>query len=92
MRFCVILDGLECCFGVVWCVLGVLGCFHGPELVRNISQNVSEEISIFLQSTDFETFYCSMIGFIVHSFPDIESEALNHFLTLSSATLSGNTV
>ena len=58
------------------------------ELVRNISQNVSEEISNFLQSTDFETFYCSVIGFIVHCFPDMESEALNHFLTLSFTFVS----
>ena len=58
------------------------------ELVRNISQNVSEEINNFLQSTDFETFYCSVIGFIVHCFPDMESEALNHFLTLSFTFVS----
>ena len=58
------------------------------ELVYNISQNVSEEISIFLQSTDFETFYCSLIGFIVHCFPDMDNEALNHFLTLSFTFVS----
>ena len=43
---------------------------------------------LLLTVPDFETFYCSVIGFIVHCFPDMEGEALNHFLTLSFTFVS----
>ena len=35
------------------------------DLINSISHSGCEEISTFLRSIDFETFYCSIIGSIV---------------------------
>ena len=58
------------------------------ELTNNISMSVSEEISYFLRSSDFETFYCSMLGAIAQYFDYIDDDDLRHILMLSFTFVS----
>ena len=53
------------------------------DFINCISQTVSAEIGTFLQYTNIELFYCTVLGSTTHNFPDLCKETLNAFLKLS---------